>query len=394
MATDRNALHVLMVLESNFPSAVGGGAEAQVGTLAKGLRARGHRVTILTPLLLTGPQQRVCRVDGSAVCRLAYPRLRWLGGLVLWVRLAFFLLRRRRRYDAWHVHIAHHLGAICALLGARLGPPVLVKVSGWWELEQGVLAPKASPVARLAYRCLLRADHWQAISQRIAAALADKGVPAERLLAIPNAVDTRRFDHIVPTGSPYLRFLFLGRLVPEKDLETLLDAFAKLLDRHPEARLRIVGAGPLSATLRQRASGMGLSRQVAFDGHRGDIEAVLAQADFAVLPSRIEGLSNTLLECMAAGLPIIASRVSGSEDLVRDGENGWLFAPGDCSALAACLSEAARLPVLQRLAMGAFARSSVQRYADLDAVLDRLLANYRGTCRSPAPALPANHGSA
>src|SRR5512133_1177731 len=146
MPAEHAPLHVLMVLESHFPTVGGGGAEAQVRTLASGLRARGHRVTVLTPRLRVGPQQRVSRVDGIPVCRLSFPRLRLIGGPLLWLRFGAFLLQRRQRYDVWHVHIAHHLGAVCGLLGPVLGTPVVLKVSGWWEMERGALAGDAAPL--------------------------------------------------------------------------------------------------------------------------------------------------------------------------------------------------------------------------------------------------------
>ena len=387
MATDR--LHVLMVLESEYPAVGGGGAEAQVRTLASGLRGRRQRVTIITPMLPIGPQEKISRVDGTPVCRLRYPRLRWIGGPLLWLQLALFLLRRRRRYDAWHVHIAHHMGAVCALLGPWLGVPVLVKVSGWWEFERGILAQKSSLLVRLANRCLLRASNWQAISHRIANALSRKGVPPTRIAAIPNAVDSRRFIGITRSGSDGLRFLFLGRIVHEKGLDTLLDAFADARRGGVQASLRLVGSGDLRESLQARAAALGLNGDVVFDGQRSDIERVFADADFAVLPSRVEGLSNTLLECMAAGLPVIASRVSGSEDLIRSGDNGWLFRPEDRRGLAECLADAARLPLERRLAMGARARWTVERHASLDSVLDRLLALYRGQEWPARSAVPA-----
>jgi glycosyltransferase involved in cell wall biosynthesis len=127
---------------------------------------------------------------------------------------------------------------------------------------------------------------------------------------------------------------------------------------------------------------------VEFSGHREDIETLMSDADIGLLTSRIEGLSNTLLECMSAGLPMIASRVSGSEDMVRPGDNGWLFEPGDRGALAACLAEAALLPLERRQWMGARARETVERQAGLDSVLDSLLVLYRGNIETNASVFP------
>jgi len=395
MSADGSRMQVLMVLESAFPAHRGGGAESQVRTLARALRARHHYVTVLTPLTPLGPQHKIGRVDGTAVVRLPYPRIRFLGGPLLWLRAAAFLWARRRRYDVWHVHIAHYLGAVCALLGPWLRVPVIVKVSGWWELDRGTLAEHASPLARLAHRCLLRADAWQSISLRIAAALRSRGVPAARIAAIPNAVDTARFAALTRTpGGNGPRFVFVGRLVPEKGLETLIDAFAGLLAQCPDAQLRIVGAGPLLAPLTVQVQDHAIAARVEFAGHREDVESVLAEADFGVLPSHIEGLSNTLLECMAAGLPMIASRVSGSEDIVRDGVNGWLFEPGDATGLGHALRAAARLPAVDRQAMGQRARETVERHAGLDSVLDRLLRLYRGDAATAMSATAASDRSA
>jgi glycosyltransferase involved in cell wall biosynthesis len=141
--------------------------------------------------------------------------------------------------------------------------------------------------------------------------------------------------------------------------------------------LRIVGDGRLETALKDRARDLGIERSVEFTGHRDDIEALVADADVGVLPSIVEGLSNTLLECMASGLPMIASRVSGSEDLVTPA-NGWLFEPDDIAGLAACLAEAASLPAPRRREMGNCARDTIERHATLHGVLDRMVALYRG----------------
>lgn len=378
MHDDDKPLRILMILESKFPTQRGGGAESQVRTLATGLRRRGQRVTVLTPMGHLGPQRRVDRVDGIPVVRVPFPRIPVFRVLWLWLRLAGILYKRRNRYDVWHVHIAHYLGAIAALLGSPLHIKVVVKVSGWWELERGILAPNTWIVDRIAKRCLVRADVWQAISQRIAKALLTAAVPSERIVALPNGVDLRRFT--VTTKAPCgdaPRFVFVGRLVPEKGLETLLDAFAKVANENPKMLLRIVGNGPLASDLAQRAAQHGIESQVEFTGHRDDVVSILGDADFGVLPSHIEGLSNALLEGMACGLPMLASRISGNEDIIRDGFNGWLFEPGDSEGLARALRAAASLDDTTWREMSVRARTSVEEYAGLDAVLDTLMRLYK-----------------
>jgi glycosyltransferase involved in cell wall biosynthesis len=387
------ALRVLMVMEAAYPAHKGGGAEAQVRTLSRGLRARGHRVTILVPRLPWASPAKVERVDGAAVCRLSFPRLPLLASPLLWLRTIAFLYARRHRYDAWHVHIAHRMAAICAVMGQWLDKRVLTKVSGWWELEKGTLAARTGLVDTLAQHALRRTESWQAISRRIARTLESRGIPPERIIALPNAVDTRRFADIQRDAALPARFVFIGRLEAEKGLNVLLDAFSDIAPGHPRASLLLVGTGRLESALKERVAALGLAGRVDFAGHRDDIERPLAEGNIGVLTSRIEGLSNTLLESMASGLPMIASRISGNEDFVRPGENGWLFEPGDRAGLAACLDQAAALDGATRAAMGDAARATVRNNAGLDQVLNRLVQLYRGE-RRVAHGAPAHNGNA
>ncbi len=371
-------LRVLMILEAAYPALRGGGAEAQVRTLARALRARGQRVTVLAPRLGWGLQERISRVDGVPVCRLSYPRIPLLSGPFLWLATALFLLRRRHRYDAWHAHIAHRMAAIAALMGRWLDRRVLVKVSGWWELEKGTLAPGAGPVNRICALLLRSAGHWQAISQRIASTLAARGIPAARIAAVPNAVDTTRFAGVTRPAEGPARFVFIGRLEAEKGLRVLLSSFAAVVARRPDVSLLLVGSGSLETALKEQAARLGIGGKVTFAGHQDGIETFLADANVGVLCSRIEGLSNTLLESMASGLPMVASRISGNEDFVREGENGWLYDPGDGEGLARCLEAAAALAPTERAAMGERARDHVRRNAGLEPVLRQLMRLYRG----------------
>jgi glycosyltransferase involved in cell wall biosynthesis len=276
-------------------------------------------------------------------------------------------------------------------VGALVGKPVVVKISGSWELEEGVMAAGSRKLLdRLALRWLKRASAVQAVSRRMATELTRQGFPAERITVLPNAVDTSRFPpRAIPRapGAPFTA-VFVGRLVPEKDLATLLDAWAQAFPpgEKIDVRLRLVGGGPLEEPLRAQAERLGLARQVEFLGHRDRVEEVLASADVGVLPSRIEGLSNTLLEFMASGLPALASRVSGSEDFVVPGRNGWLFEVSDVSALAAALREAKTLPPESLTAMGRQARADVEAVASLDIVAGRLQALYAGA--HPGDLLP------
>jgi glycosyltransferase involved in cell wall biosynthesis len=373
-------LRILMVLEGNFTQRGGGGAESQVKTLATHLRHLGHRVTVVTPMLLQGPQVAAERCYGVPVGRLRYPRRTLVGAAVMCLRMGVFLWKHRKSYDAWHVHIGHHLGAVTCLVGSWLGKPVIVKISGWWELDQGVMASRRRPFDILALRWLKKADVVQATSTRIAHELQRQGFPRDRILVLSNAVDTSRFRVRPMPRTTEARFtaVFVGRLVPEKGLDTLFDGWAQSFHGRADVRLRLVGEGGQERTLREQAERLGIASQVEFLGHCDHVEDILAEADVGVLPSRIEGLSNTLLEFMASGLPTLASRVSGSEDFIVSGRNGWLFPVSDAAALADCLRDARSLPVTRLIELGRQARADVEAASALDRVVGQLLLLYRG----------------
>lgn len=373
-----DGLRILMLLEGTFPSM--GGAERQLETLATALLARGHGVQVLAPRLHRDQRAGAERCGALDVYRIDYPHLRVLGSLVLLLRLGWLLLRWRGRYDAIHVHIAHHMGAVAAVLGRLLGKPVVLKFSGWWEAERGSLRPQGLG-PRLSRLLLRQASAVQAISTRIGRDVEGYGFQPRRVHWLPNAVNPQRFLDLQPAfpeQATLRRAVFVGRLVPEKALDVLLQAWAQALGERPEWRLRLVGDGAEEAALRALAARLGIADRVEFAGRSSAVEQHLVEAEVGLLPSRFEGLSNTLLEYLCAGLPAVASRISGSEDFVRPGETGWLCEPGDVDSLAAALRAMADASPAERAALGAGARRFVLAQAGLDAVVSRLEQLYRG----------------
>jgi glycosyltransferase involved in cell wall biosynthesis len=373
------SLSILMLLEGQFPAM--GGAERQLETLAGALVAMGHRVTVVVPRFDWSQPSGASRHGTFDVWRVGYPPVRWIGSLLLMLRLAWLLFAWRGRYDAIHVHIAHNMGAVASMMGRLLGKPVVVKFSGWWEQEKGCLRPRGGPGVALARRMLQQATAVQAISTRIARDLQAVGFDPARLHWLPNGVKTARFEGIVrpAQGNQPPTVVFVGRLVPEKGLDSLLKAWAQA--RRSGWRLRLVGGGGEDGALRSQALALGVSDSVDLPGPSDAVERELATADVGVLPSRFEGLSNTLLEYMAAGLPVIATRISGSEDLVIPQRNGWLCDVDDVDGLAAALGEAMDLTPEARQAIGEVARADVVAKASIPAVIAQLMPLYAGETR-------------
>jgi glycosyltransferase involved in cell wall biosynthesis len=230
------------------------------------------------------------------------------------------------------------------------------------------------------------AHHILCNSQAIQRVLTDScGVPSARLTTILNGVDT---DYFQPPAAPSAgpsRVLCVARLVPEKDHDTLLAAFHLTAQEHPEAELWLVGDGPRLPALRELAQRLSISDRVKFIPPREDLRLLLHQASLLVLSSQTEALPNVVLEAMAAGLPVVATRVGGVPELVELNRTGWLVNPGDAPALAAALSQALADPDA-RQAMGRAGRERAVKHFSLEtmarkyeSLLDRLLHETR--CR-------------
>ncbi|HEV2591706.1 MAG TPA: glycosyltransferase family 4 protein [Gaiellaceae bacterium] len=192
--------------------------------------------------------------------------------------------------------------------------------------------------------------------------LAARTCDAEKTVVIRNAIDVQAAPHARPHESA--RIVFVGRLKYPKDGETLLRATAALGDRPYE--LVIVGDGPDRTDLETLQHRLGLDERVRFAGERDDVPQLLADAGVFVLASRSEGLPISVLEAMAAGLPVVASDVGGLREQVVDGETGYLVPAGDVTALTDALARLLDDPAL-RERIGAAARARAEELFDLPA---------------------------
>ena len=212
------------------------------------------------------------------------------------------------------------------LWGRALGLPVLGTVRG------------GGGPGRQHERFLWRfAQHLVCNSEALYDVLQGLGVPPERLSYVPNGVDTDVFRapaSSLPVSARPPRLLCVARLAGDKDHPTLLRAFARVLERHPDAVLRLVGDGPEEQRLRQWAAAHPAGKRVEFVPGRPDVREEYAGARLFVLSYVREGQPNVLLEAMSCGLPLCATAVGGIPRLVTDGENGFLCEAGDDAALA------------------------------------------------------------
>jgi glycosyltransferase involved in cell wall biosynthesis len=368
----RNRLRVAHLLNSFHPLV--GGAERQAAALGDRQAALGHEVTAITrrrPGL-----SAVDGLGGVAIHRLSGA----LGAPGFVVSGLAFLASRSRPFDVLHAHQAR-ANALLGLLGRRTAGPLVIKVAG-------LDVPRGHGLrTRLRLALLTQADAVVALTEGMRAELQALGVPAERLHVIPNGVDGDRFRP--PTAGERTRaraargldpahtiVLYLGRLEHVKGADLALAAFGDLARNGAadQATFLIAGDGPLMPELQDAARSLAGGR-VELLGAVSDPVELYRAADLVIAPSRSEGLSNTLLEAMASGLAILATKISGNRELLQDGVTARLVPPAR-EPLAGALAELLRARD-RRAALGAAAAAEARRTYDLHAVAARYEQLYR-----------------
>ena len=332
---------------------LGFGAEGMTYRLARELARRGHEITVLTQRLDGVPERE--ERDGFEICReLRTLNLRGVGGFRYLLSGLRFL--RRRRFDLVQSQ-AFYLDAYAASFSDSKLVVRMMCQRPFGDLSVLERAPWGDRVIR---RVVKRADRFVVMSAALRGELEAIGVEPARIVTIPNGVDADRFD--LPMGRDVL---FVGRLAPQKGVDTLLRAWT----RAPRGRLVLVGDGPQEAELRAMGA-----PDVLFTGRVEDVRPYLQSAAIFVLPSRAEGMSNALLEAMAAGRACIASDIGPNRELIEHERHGLLVPPDDEAALSAALARLAAPELRERL--GRAARERVRAEFTLDRVVERYAALY------------------
>ncbi len=268
-------------------------------------------------------------------------------------------LARELRPDLLHAH-SPVLDAIPALrVGRRLGIPVVYEIRAFWE--DAAVDHGTTRAGSLRYRLtrgletwvLRRVDHAFTICQGLRQDIVARGIAADKVTVIPNAVDVESFQL---SGQPDAALKsrlsldgatvvgFIGSFYAYEGLDLLLDALPALLAGRPELRVLLVGGGPQEANLKAQAVRLGIADRVVFAGRvpHGEVGRYYDLIDLLAYPRHAMRLTELVtplkpLEAMAQGRVLVASDVGGHRELIRDGETGRLFKAGDAGALAAAI---------------------------------------------------------
>ncbi|HWC27091.1 MAG TPA: glycosyltransferase family 4 protein [Solirubrobacteraceae bacterium] len=375
-----------------------GGMQTHTGALTRVLDASGVRQDVVSAHR-PGAGARERFGEHSTVWRIGVPiraaRQLWAPGA------AALSLALARRADLVHAHAGEDVAALPIALAAARAAGVPLVVTLHTSLAHTAVA---DPVGRrlvhrlgaCAERRVVRvADAVVVLTERMRALLLAGGVDAARVQVVPSGIAYATFSGAFDDPLPRLarpRVVFVGRLVPQKDPLTVVELAARLSSR---ARVVMIGDGPQRALVERRVADLRLHGRVVVTGFvsAAEVAAHLAHADVMVLPSRYEELGTAVLEAMALGVPVVASRTGGLPDVVDDGRTGLLVEPGDAPAFARAVDALVADPA-RRHAMAGAARRRARGY-DWDRLAQRVLATYRLVApRETIRLAPATAGAA
>jgi len=363
----------VVILVNEFPPLPVGGAEIQAERLSSYLASRGWPVWVVTRRGdgLSASEKR----NGFTILR---PQT--LGsGKFRTITFMFFtlvmLFRMRREYQILHAHLAFGPAFVATMLGRLLGKRVIVKLGGSGSIGD-VHTSQRTWRGQLRLAAIRRwADIVIVLTDVMRNEALSAGIPPGHIRIFNNGIDASsyKFDTSKVEAKHQLGLdgktllLFVGRLDPVKSLSTVLEALALSLDLSPALHLIIVGDGPERIRLETQAKTLGVTNMVEFPGNQKDVRRYLQAADMFVLPSITEGISNALLEAMAAGVACLATPVGGNLEVLVQGKYGVLIPVGDANAWAKALTEIGNDPAL-RAKLGQLARERIFNQYDFNVV--------------------------
>lgn len=355
-----------------------GGTELNAVRTAERLDRRRFAVSVMC-IRDSGPLMARYKAAGIPVHTFPMKSLLGLEAMQQAARLIQFL--RRERTEVVHSHDAYTsvYGTLCARLAGV--PGVIASRRSWYSPH---LKGRILRANRLAYRF---ADRIVANSPSVSRLVeTDAGVPASRIITIPNFLDPQAFEPIAPAdrrrmldeiGVPEDAFVvgIVARLSPVKDHATLLRAIASVRDQIPALHCVLVGDGPERAAIEALAKSLEIADIVHLAGERAQPPNLHGLFDVSVLCSTSEAFPNSVLEAMAAARPVVATDVGGTPDAIRQGTTGLLVRPSDPSRLADALLRLYNEPAL-RPKLGAAGCAAARAGYSADAVISQVEALY------------------
>ncbi|MBI3399371.1 MAG: glycosyltransferase family 4 protein [Deltaproteobacteria bacterium] len=367
-----------------------GGLGRQAQLLSERIADKGGKVLVITRKMYGVPVAHYSQKVKIIRIWTPWPRLSALEeigfkniliALIFSMGCAYALFRNRKAYDVAHFHGARAALFFNIFFLKLLGKKVIAKVSAAnHALEAGSLKNSFWPIGNILMRLIKSVDIFIAISDEIYQGLLRDGIEYKRIIRIPNFIDVVNFRKADISQNGQLKdtyglkdkviVTYCGRLVRRKGVEFLLSAWQEVVKKRNDAVLLIIGDGPMRPVLESMAGELQIKDSAFFLGWQDTVSNFLGITDLFVQPSLQEGLANSLLEAMAFGLPIVATKIGGSEDVLQNGVNGLLVEPGDSAGLASAVLELMNNKN-KASSLGEMALDTIQKKYRIDAVSSR-----------------------
>lgn len=378
----------LLLINNEFPP-IGGGGSTVTRYALRYLGNAGHEVTLITSRFGGLPHREV--IDGAQVFRIPAVR-RYRDFCSTWELVTFglsaavftFFYTLRHRVDFIQAYFAVPAGWAAWVVKMLRGIPYAVyfggsDIPGANPSRYRMVYPLLTPLLRVIWR----GASFRTVCSRELARLGERADKGVAWLVVPNGVETARFTPAARLPNPRVKILFIGRLIPRKGFQRVVQALPRVRELAQQPfEVEVVGSGAARTDLDREAELRGVSDLIRYMGTVSyeQLEKAYQYADIFVLTSLSEGMPSVILEAMSCGLPVVASDVGGNNELVAEGENGYLVRGDDFEKLA---SDLARLinDVSRRQVMGRRSRQRALTY-DWKEIMEEYDRLYRRMAKS------------
>lgn len=378
-------MHICMIMSSyHGENTFHSGAELQAHTQIQLLKSLGCTITVITKKRSSQSQYKEI-TDGTTIYRVSPTGLRS-------IRAALLLLEHGKKFDVVHIHGQHLFSTPIIFICRMLGIPTVLKITIAGQTASPMsldkLLPKDwNPCRKFINWVSSLTTAYLAISSEIVAELKSQNIANDKIIALPNGVNTERFHPITAEEKMKLRtelalpadkkvLLFASRLIERKGYDLMLKAYKEIYKTFPNSILMVVGKGSPEAVhaLEQLKQELG-ENSITYKGEVTDTAPYLQASDLFIFPSRQEGLPNALLEAMACGCTCVASNIGGCGDLILSGQNGLLFQDGDETSLVETVKELMTKPQ-QMEELGQKAQAKIKNNYDIVIIGKQLMKIY------------------
>lgn len=371
-------MNVLFTIRYFFPFI--GGTEKQALSLAAELVDKGVAVTIVTSRF-DNKWARQEVMERVTVVRLYSPRIKVVGALFFLTCLAGYLIKNRNHYSLIHTFQIGYTSSLSILMGSLLNKPSLLKLASSGR-GGDIQRARRTLWGRVFLYVAKKASRIIMVSKTVEQELMAEAVNPEKLCRISNGVNLKGYDKEgnkkqtrnklkIPDRKTVI---YTGRLSPEKGVDFLLRCFSKVT-QSTICQLIIIAEGPEKKRVMKRIDQLALTDVMLVIPTVDEIAPYLKAADLFVLPSQFEGLSNSLLEAMACGLPVISTNVGGSIDIIENGVNGLLVEYNDEDGLSQAISHVLGDSDLA-FSLGKHARETVEKKHNIGSIAGEYLNVY------------------